>query len=149
MRTRKRTIHIVKALIFMTTSFTSLLRDKKLLFILNLDTGAYKLTSTVSGLFEGQPDQVARIVNNAKSDSTLYFCEDGASMNGVHGRDKTDQFFTVFESIDHPSETTGLTFSPDGRHMYVSFQYQPGHIFDITREDGFPLDGPTLDIIYH
>jgi len=69
------------------------IKVQKLLFILNLDTGAYKSTSTVSGLFEGQPDQVARIVNNAKSDSTLYFCEDGASMNGVHGRDKTEQFF--------------------------------------------------------
>ena len=121
----------------------------KLLFILDLDMGTYESSSTISGAFENQPDQITRILGQSNEESILYFCEDGGSSCGVHGRDKSGQFFTILESIDYNTETTGLAFSPDKKHMYVSFQHNPGHIFDITREDGLPFDGATLDIKYH
>ena len=51
-------------------------------------------------------------------------------------------------SGDYSGETTGLAFSPDGKLMYVSFQ-SPGIIFEISRMDGMPFYGATLDIKYH
>ena len=41
-----------------------------------------------------------------------------------------------------------LAFSPDKKHMYVSYQGD-GKIFDITREDGYPFGAHRLDIKYH
>ena len=41
-----------------------------------------------------------------------------------------------------------LAFSPDKKHMYVSYQGE-GKIFDITREDGYPFGAHRLDIKYH
>jgi len=78
----------------------------------------------------------------------LYFCEEGRSKNGIHGRDPNGSYFTILEG-DYDSETTGLAFSPDNRHMYVSFQHNPGLIFDVTRDDGLAFDGKILDIKYH
>ena len=121
----------------------------KLLFDLDLDAQTYTYTSTVSGLFDGQPDQLTRITEDGDNDSTLYFCEDSAAKCGIHGLDSEGRFFTILESDDYSTETTGLAFSPDGKHMYVSFQYYPGQIFDISREDGLPFDGPSLEVTYH
>jgi secreted PhoX family phosphatase len=36
-----------------------------------------------------------------------------------------------FENVD---ETTGIAFSPDAMHLYVSFQHV-GVIYDVTRDD--------------
>jgi len=121
---------------------------QKKLYILDLDSGTYLVSSTNSGAFEGQPDQIARMVND-KSD-IIYFCEDSEKVAaGVHGRNSAGKFFTILEGPDYETETTGLAFSPDNMHMYVSFQKNPGHIFDIVREDGHPFNGKTLDIKYH
>lgn len=122
--------------------FTS--KSLKTLFILNLDEGTYEASSTESGAFNNQPDQVARIVGS----DILYFCEDGGSECGVHARDGAGRFFTILESDgEYDAETTGLAFSPNRMHMYVSFQ---GYgIFVITRDDGRPFGGATLDIKYH
>ena len=57
----------------------------------------------------------------------------------------------------YQSETTGLSFSPDMKHMYVALQGgaegsswpHPGVIFDIYRLDGHPFGGRSLDIKYH
>ena len=120
----------------------------KRLFILDLDAGTYNESLTESGAFNNQPDQITRIIGSGK-ESILYFCEDGGSDCGVHGRNSEGMYFTILESLDFETETTGLSFSPDNKHMYVSFQSGPGHIFDITREDGLPFDGASLDIKYH
>jgi len=51
-----------------------------------IDRGKYESSSTESGAFEEQPDQIARIVG----DDILYFCEDGGPgirKGGVHARD--------------------------------------------------------------
>lgn len=117
---------------------------QKELFILNLDSKTYEVHSTVSGIFEGHPDQMKRLIHNG----LLYFCEEGGKENGVHARDENGWFFSILESETLNDETTGLAFSPDGIHMYVSFQHN-GLIFDVWREDGLPFHGRTLNVKYH
>jgi secreted PhoX family phosphatase len=118
---------------------------------LDLDAKTYEVHSTVSGIFDGMPDQVKRLVHddeNGVQKSLLYFCEEGGVENGVHARDENGWFFTILESDTFNDETTGLAFSPDGKHLYVSFQHK-GMIFDIWREDGLPFYGKTLNVKYH
>merc|ERR1712113_337100 len=110
-------------------------RDKYL-FILDLDLLTYERSSTVSGAFDGQPDQIKSIIAKDPLNDMLYFCEDGGRDHGVHARDTDGNFYTIIDSSATNSETTGLAFSPDNKHMYVSYQWD-GLIFDITREDGY------------
>lgn len=117
---------------------------QKELFILNLDLLTYEVHSTVSGVFDGQPDQVKRLIHNG----LLYFCEEGGKENGVHARDENGWYLTILESETLNDETTGLAFSPDGKHMYVSFQHN-GLIFDIFRDDNLPFQAKTLNVKYH
>ena len=130
--------------------------DKKL-FILDLDKKTFKDTSTVSGAFDGQPDQVQRMVG-ADGSNLLYFCEDGGSYQcGVHARDGNGEYYTILQSdtdpntnggVDMGGETSGLAFSPDNMFMYVSYQTR-GRIVEVRRVDGLPFDGQRLDIKYH
>ena len=123
-------------------------KAKKLLFIFDLDNGTYESSSTQSGAFEGQPDQIARLTDS--NSEIIYFCEDSQKVAaGIHGRNKSGQYFTIIEAIDYDSETTGLAFSPDNRHLYFSVQVNPGIVVDVTRIDGLPFDGATIDIRYH
>lgn len=55
---------------------------------------------------------------------------------------------TILESQIYKDETTGLAFSPDGRHLYFAFQ-ELGILYDITREDGLPFNGRTMNTRYH
>lgn len=58
-------------------------------------------------------------------------------------------YFTILESDeDMDGETSGLAFSPDGMHMYFSYQHN-GIIFDVWREDGRPFHAKTLSVKYH
>jgi hypothetical protein len=127
-------------------------KSSRYLFIINLDNGTFKRTSTDSGAFDHQPDQVARVLDftDGTTDGILYFCEDGGDNSGVHGRDATGKFFTILQDAggNFDGETTGLAFSPNGMFMYVAFQW-PGHIFEIKRTDGLPFQGSKLDIKYH
>lgn len=126
-------------------------KDQKELFILDLDAMTYVVHSTVFGLFDGQPDQMKRLIQDPNDDSQhnlLYFCEEGGEKNGVHARDINGWYFTVLESGNWDGETSGLAFSPDGKHMYFSYQHQ-GVIFDVWREDGRPFYGNTLSVKYH
>ncbi len=63
-------------------------------------------------------------------------------------RDEFGRFFTVLESPELTDETTGLSISPDKKHMYVAYQ-DNGLLFDITRADGMTFDAQTLDVKYH
>mmetsp|Transcript_29855 Transcript_29855/g.45782 ORF Transcript_29855/g.45782 Transcript_29855/m.45782 type:complete len:649 (-) Transcript_29855:1602-3548(-) len=116
----------------------------KRLFILNLDAGTYLNETTQSGIFDGGPDQLQSL----EQDGVYYMTEEGGKDAGVHGRNKDGQFFTILESPQYSDETTGLSFSPDGYHMYVAYQHN-GLLFDVTRLDGFPFHGRTLNIKYH
>jgi hypothetical protein len=120
----------------------------KSLFILDLDEKTYIRSSTVNGAFDGQPDQVSRILTDDPDSDMLYFCEEAGATNGIHARDSDGNFYTVIDGYTYNSETTGLAFSPDKKHMYVSYQ-NDGVILDITREDGYPFGAHRLDIKYH
>ncbi|CAJ1947303.1 unnamed protein product [Cylindrotheca closterium] len=124
--------------------FTS--KTLKSLFVLNLDGDTYRRFSTDRGLFDGQPDQMQRLIKG--SNSLLYFCEDGGKEAGIHARDRNGWFYTILEAAMDNRETSGLAFSPDGKHMYFSYQMR-GIIFDVWREDGLPFYGKTLDVHYH
>jgi hypothetical protein len=124
------------------------------LFILDLDQQTFVESSTASGSFQDQPDQVARLVDN---DGILYFCEDGSSGSGVHGRNAAGQYFTILQAdtntltnggTNMTGETTGLALSPNKMFMYVSYQ-EMGKIVEVRRADGLPFNGMRLDIKYH
>jgi sugar lactone lactonase YvrE len=87
-----------------------------------------------------------RIVGD--SGDLLYFTEEGGIDAGIHARDASGRFYTVLESPVYRSETTGLSFSPDGIHLYVAYQ-DVGYLFDVWREDGLPFQGRTLNVKYH
>jgi hypothetical protein len=124
-------------------------KREKYLFILDLDKLTYIKSSTVSGAFNGEPDQVARLLDNADED-ILYFCEDTNALAGVHGRDANGKYYTILQGAADGlvSETSGLAFGPGNMVMYVAFQ-GPGKIFEIRRTDGIPFGGQRLDIKYH
>lgn len=121
------------------------------MYILDLDLGIYESHSTTSGLFNGQPDQIVRMFDDHMDDiddTLVYFTEDGGRLAGVHARNVDGQFFTIFESHQYTDETTGLSFSPDAKHMYVAYQ-DNGLLFDVTRTDGLPFYAKTLNVKYH
>jgi len=122
-------------------------KELKYMYILNLRDGSYTNHSTVRGAFDGQPDAVARILNS--NDELLYFTEEGSTRPGIHARSRNGLYFTILEGLeDEDDETTGLAFSPDGQHLYFAMQ-DAGLIFDVTRTDGLPFHGKTLNIKYH
>jgi hypothetical protein len=125
----------------------------KTMYVLNLDEGTFVNYTTMDGLFNGQPDQIVRFQDEDKttasaSDFLLYFTEDGGTYAGVHGRDIEGNYFTVFESHVYFDETTGLSFSPNDKHMYVAYQ-KNGLLFDIQRMDGNAFNAKTLGVKYH
>ena len=132
--------------------FTS--KVEKRLLIVNLRKLKYTYSSTKSGAFNNQPDQIEKVLG---SDAELLFlCEDGGTEAGLHGRDVSGRYFTILYADkdkikDHgldTEETTGLGISPDAMHLYVSFQHI-GIIYDVTRDDKRPFNGALLDIKYH
>ena len=95
-------------------------KKREELFTLDLEaqtwTGPH---STRSGhLFDGQPDQLARIMGQSE---LLYFCEDGPSSD-IHARDAEGKFFTIVKGIGYTdgADTTGLAFSTNLKYMYAS-----------------------------
>lgn len=122
----------------------------KELFILDLDAKTYTRSSTVSGAFDGEPDQLARLLDDSNDEDLLFFCEDVGSSAGVHGRDSNGKYYTMLQGEVGVTdgETTGVAFSPGNKFMYVSFQ-GAGIIFEIRRTDGRPFSGQRLDTKYH
>lgn len=84
-------IDITNGVIYMTAKLP------KILMILDLETGIYERYSTESGAFDGQPDQIQRVLGDTAQDDILYFCEDDGAANGVHGRDSSGNFYTILE----------------------------------------------------
>jgi len=119
----------------------------KQMYVFNLDARTYYRQSTVSGLFDGGPDQMQRILDEDPGD-LLFFTEEGGVNAGVHARDQQGRRFTILEGPPYTDETTGLAFSPDGKHMYIAYQHN-GLLFDVWREDGRSFGGVTLNVKYH
>jgi hypothetical protein len=141
-------LDVYEGMLYMTAK-----EDRKL-FILDLDKLTFVESSTQSGAFDSEPDQIARLVDH---DGILYFCESSKEGSGVHGRDTQGNYFTILQAdfnsetnggVDMFGETTGLAFSSDKMFMYVSFQ-PTGKILEIRRADGLPFNGKRLDIKYH
>ena len=121
------------------------------MFILNLDDFSYTSMSTDKDLFGGEPDQIKRLFSSDPSkagESWMYLTEDGGGPAGVHAINEEGEGFTVFESPIYTAETTGLSFSPNGKHLYVAYQHV-GLLFEITRIDGLPFHAQTLNVKYH
>jgi hypothetical protein len=122
----------------------------KSMFVLNLDDFTYTNQTTRNGLFDGQPDQLKTLFgeSNNSTQDILYFTEDGGKYAGIHARNNLGQYFTILESHEYSDETTGLSFSPDAKHLYIAYQ-DNGLLFDITRVDGLPFNAKTLNVKYH
>jgi 6-phosphogluconolactonase (cycloisomerase 2 family) len=78
----------------------------------------------------------------------LYFTEEGGGNAGVHARDHLGRFYTILESPVYKDETAGLSFSPDGRFVYVAYQGN-SLLFTIWRRDGLGFHEAQLDIKFH
>ena len=117
----------------------------KTLITMDLAAGTFTISSTVSGAFNLQPDQLGRIIGEH---DMLYFCEDGGSNCDIHGRDGTGQYFTIIRGDGFSGETTGLSFSPDNMHMYFAMQ-GASNVYDIWRDDGLPFNGEVAYTKYH
>lgn len=109
-------IDIRNGMMYFTTKYW------KDLFIVDLDNMTYTRSGTQSGAFDGQPDQIQRILAEDEENDMLYFCEEASSDNGIHARDQDGNFYTIIDGGDYNAETSGLAFSPDNKHMYVSYQ---------------------------
>mmetsp|Transcript_24987 Transcript_24987/g.54101 ORF Transcript_24987/g.54101 Transcript_24987/m.54101 type:complete len:874 (-) Transcript_24987:336-2957(-) len=131
-------------------------KKQRELFILELDEGTWSKSSTSTGVFDGQPDQVnymleynkRRKLSEFERPPMLIFTEEGGKRAGIHGRDGLGNYLTLVESMGNWAETTGLSFSPDYKHMYFAFQEQ-GILYDVWREDGYSFDANVLDLKYH
>lgn len=118
----------------------------KQLFIFDLDDMTYQNMTTTSGLFDGSPDQMKRIVGG--DGTLLYFTEEGGVDAGVHARDEQGRFFTILESPNLLDETSGLSFSPNGKYMYIAWQ-ENGMLYEVKREDGLSFNAQSLNVKYH
>ncbi|GKY99065.1 hypothetical protein MPSEU_000862200 [Mayamaea pseudoterrestris] len=127
----------------------------KSMFILNLETYTYTNVTTDNGDFDGQPDQVIGMLGKTdkafRQEGWLFFTEDGGPNAGIFARNTQGEFYTILghTNAELPNdETTGLSFSPDGKHMYFALQLA-GLTYDISRLDGLPFYARTLNIKYH
>jgi len=118
----------------------------KAIYTLNLDGNIYTNETTKRGIFDGQPDQLQRILGD--EGELLYFTEEGGRDAGIHARNNKGQFFTILESPVYEDETTGLAFSPDGKHLFLAYQ-ENGLLFEVKREDGLPFHELSLNVKYH
>ena len=117
----------------------------KHLFRLDLINNSYLRQSTEEGLFEGEPDQLRKVLGDVGDGETmLYFTEDNGNRAGIHAKNGRNELLTILEGWYSP-ETTGLAFSPDKRFMYVCFQ-DDGFCFAIWRLDGLSFTAKTLKV---
>lgn len=122
------------------------------MYILDLSSNTYTNQTTSDAPIKGsggQPDQIIRLFDPLDADdSVLYFTQDGGEFAGISALTVAGECFTVLEDQNYSDETTGLSFSPDGHHMYMAYQDE-GLLFDVTRIDKLPFHERTLDIKYH
>ena len=118
-----------------------------MMYHLDLDAGTWTRSTTQRGKFDGEPDQIARILGD--SNEILYMTEEeDGSMPGIHARDRNGNSFTVLESPLYVEESTGVAFSPDGKSLLVAYQ-KNGIRLRAWREDGKSFSGAVIDIKYH
>lgn len=122
-------------------TLTFAVSGRRQLYSLDLDAGEYKRTSTNTSLLEGEPNEIRFVTGTDRT--LLYITEAGGQRAGVHARTDSGLVYTIFEGFYEPL-TAGFALSPDGRHMYTSYELE-GLVFDITRDDGLSFFDPPLD----
>lgn len=125
----------------------------KSMYILDLQAGTYTNVTTENGAFDGQPDQIVRILEDTPKgfaqEQYIFFAEDGGKWPGIFARNKNGDFYTILETVNYPKdEPTGMSFSPNGKHLYFALQ-DIGLFYDITREDGLGFQGKPVNVNYH
>ena len=67
-----------------------------------------------------------------------YFCEKSRNINNeIYARDLDGFFYTIINGSDLDSMATCLSFRPDNKKIYGSYQ-SDGITFEIKRDDGIP-----------
>jgi uncharacterized protein len=90
------------------STLTFVCKSDFVMFQLNLDTYVYQRSSTQSGLFDGEPDQVRTIIQDDGS-ALLYFTEDQGNIAGIHALDEAGNFRTILEGPGYePGAHSGL-----------------------------------------
>ena len=128
-----------------TMYFTS--RRGRDLFIVDIDAGTYEREHLPSTDLAFSPDQIVRLGGDG---DMLYLTNHGwvRGAAGVYGREsRTGRYVPILESTVYDRLTTGLAFSPDGRHMYICFQ-KAGILFDVWRRDGRKFGGKPMNLKY-
>ena len=103
---------------------------------------------TISALLADHLSDTNAPILDLGASNMVTFTEDGGDRAGVHARNDLGAYLTILESSEYENETTGLSFSPDGKAMYVAYQVD-GLLFEIRREDGLPFYGRSLNVAYH
>lgn len=109
----------------------------KLIIRLDLD----KMTYTKKGVpFNQEPDNI-RVLGD-----TLYLCTDGdhEPNDAVWGWDSNGAYKIVFE--ENHNYPAGVSFSPDGKMMYVSFWGEA--TWQFWRDDGLAFDDRKAGVTY-
>jgi hypothetical protein len=125
------------------------------IFVLDLDNANYTRINVPSDGINLSADQLVRL--SGDDSGTIYITNHGwmAGAAGVYTRDVKGRFSTILESTVNEEDyrldrlTTGLTFSPNGKHMYVCFQ-RAGVCFDVWRKDRKSFAGRAAHTLrYH
>lgn len=109
----------------------------KLIFRLDMEA----MTYTSKNLpFPQEPDNIRQLGD------TMYICTDGdhEPNDGVWGWDANGAYKVVYE--ENHNYPAGVSFSPDGTRMYVSFWGEA--TWQIWREDGLRFDDETAGATY-
>lgn len=97
---------------------------------------------------EAKNTEVMKSCCNVVRCSSHLYLPPTPSTNTVHARNRQGQYFAILETDVYEDETTGLAFSPDGKHLLFAYQ-ETGVLYDITRVDGLPFSARTLNVKYH
>ena len=71
------------------------------------------------------------------------------SVHIVHGLDlNRDEFYTMVRGDGQNDETSGISWSPDNKHMYVAIQ-GTSDIYHMWRLDGLAFNDTVAGTVYH
>ena len=115
------------------------------LFVLDLDKKVY-VKEEWSDKSGGYPSEVVYLPA-FDGNTPMLFITDGHGVKdaGVFVRTDDGKYTKFLESDENTAFFTGLSFTPDGKSMYVAMEREDNEdeLFVVTREDGLPFNGPT------
>jgi len=97
-------------------------------------------TTILVMFFSWEVDQMQRLISPDNQDQHfLFYTEDGGKLSSIHvSNHYGHNFTTIVDSVVFDCQSSRITFSLDGRHMYMGYQVN-GTLFDITQDDGQPF----------